>query len=571
MLWTQYALSLTFPPLGLLFLFAMACGAVVVLILLLILALILTPPPPSGTFNSNHSPTSWSERVKASKQLLSPIRLPLVSALSFSAQCTSLGFLIAIKSTKLGFAVGATIISGILALTQNRRKLNSTVRFISEVCGYSELITVTVLTINSHITNIALQTTLQGLQLGEHLSLGGMLSLLMSTGFWGSISSSTLTALGHTKDLVVNEVEPVANEMSLPNFFAAISRVKEGERAKTAAAASSIITKDLSTALWAEYVGHAIGVYGEKGLKFLSIIPYGSATTNIEAFLQLSNVPSSLDVISSDFEGELYSPGYVLSVNQPDEAIVLAVRGTLMPHDFLTDLVCYSEKLPAEFNNHDDKEEEHFAHSGMLKSARNLSASVLPLIQNLLSRRKYKSYKVVLTGHSLGAGVAGLITAIWKTTHLELYQRTQCYGYGMPAILTEDVGKSIASHCTSIVIGGDMVPRFSLRSFRLLRDSVLNELRSSRGSEPFQDRCGAEGMPVLLPAGKVVWIDDGDDLVNAFDGNNGDFDSMPMTVCSFQAHMPQNYYRIMKGCSAKGVRGRGGEEVERSRCRSFFG
>ena len=40
-------------------------------------------------------------------------------------------------------------------------------------------------------------------------------------------------------------------------------------------------------------------------------------------------------------------------------------------------------------------------------------------------------------------------------------QRVRCYGYGMPAILTEELAVALSPVCTSVVIGGDMVPRFS--------------------------------------------------------------------------------------------------------------
>ena len=298
MLFQQFAMALTFPPLAALFGIGAIAGAIAVLVVILVFVLILSPHSPGGT--SEAPPHSWSERVKASKQLLSPIRLPLVSALSFSAQCCSLGFLIALKSTTFGFALGATIISGALSLTQTRwKKLNATLRFVSEVCGYSELITVTVLTMNSHITHIALQTTLQCLQLGEHMSTGGIVGLLLSSGFWGSVSSSTLAAVGHAKDLVLREGKPVADELYVPNFFAAVGRVKDEEvsphnnnftphpppnssspsqRSQLNIASTSTTTKDNLYAMpkdVTDYVGYALGTYGEKGLKFLSIIPYG--------------------------------------------------------------------------------------------------------------------------------------------------------------------------------------------------------------------------------------------------------------------------------------------------------
>ena len=95
----------------------------------------------------------------------------------------------------------------------------------------------------------------------------------------------------------------------------------------------------------------------------------------------------------------------------------------------------------------------------------------------------------------------------------------------------------------------------------------MNELSASRGSHPSGDRREASDMPVLLPAGRVLWVDDSDDDWNAYDRPNEEFDEMPMTVCSFEAHMPQNYGRVMRECGKKV----NGGAVERSRSPTFFG
>ena len=55
----------------------------------------------------------------------------------------------------------------------------------------------------------------------------------------------------------------------------------------------------------------------------------------------------------------------------------------------------------------------------------------------------------------------------------------QCLSPGLrknkAMIMTRDVAEELRQHVTSVIIGADMVPRFSLRSFRRLRDRVLAE------------------------------------------------------------------------------------------------
>ena len=289
--------------------------------------------------------------------------------------------------------------------------------------------------------------------------------------------------------------------------------------------------------------------------------------------------------------------------------------------------MCSAEPLPSGFLG--VKGDSHYAHSGMLKSSLSLATKLYPMILSLLNNPRYASYPLILTGHSLGAGAAALLTSIFLSTStypklslpVSHHARLKCYGYGTPAILTEPLCDALKPYCHSVVIGEerrlersdskiiiphsytiknlplvasllaigtlglDMVPKFSLRSFRILRDSVLDELSSSKG---VRSRGGesekASDMPVLLPAGKIVWLDEGkegnpaflkdckvgagateatpnakamyclpstDKLPSCITNNPSrahlkDFDYMGVSNSSFASHMPQNYYVLVK-------------------------
>ncbi len=112
--------------------------------------------------------------------------------------------------------------------------------------------------------------------------------------------------------------------------------------------------------------------------------------------------------------------------------IVLSIRGTLNPHDILTDLACHhtlcSEELIEYYAVNSCEidaidriilfesdgatiEEEHFAHDGFLQSAQRLDLLLTPEIVRLVE--KYPQYGLLLCGHSLGAGVASILTILW--------------------------------------------------------------------------------------------------------------------------------------------------------------
>lgn len=87
-----------------------------------------------------------------------------------------------------------------------------------------------------------------------------------------------------------------------------------------------------------------------------------------------------------------FHPGVAIILDHVSQSVVVILRGTITWQDALTDLVAHKEAFA-----------EGFAHSGMLASAKNTMAKILPYLCNL--RERYTNYPVKIVGHSLGAGL----------------------------------------------------------------------------------------------------------------------------------------------------------------------
>ena len=102
--------------------------------------------------------------------------------------------------------------------------------------------------------------------------------------------------------------------------------------------------------------------------------------------------------------GIVYEPIYYLMVDKHEKKIVLSVRGTTSVADIVTDLDGTAE--PVSRNIDEGTIIEGRVHAGMKIAAQDLKKQVHD--QLIAKCQQFKDYQVIITGHSLGAGICSL-------------------------------------------------------------------------------------------------------------------------------------------------------------------
>ena len=142
------------------------------------------------------------------------------------------------------------------------------------------------------------------------------------------------------------------------------------------------------------------------------------------------------------------SPPFFLVRHEKTKSLVLCIRGSWNVKDYITDMKCST--VPWEFGS---------AHEGIALIAdamyRNdsLNRSIVEAF------REHSDYRLVAVGHSLGAGIASLLTIRWRATRL--YHDPICYAIAPPPILSSEVHDKGVGYVFSFVNEDDIVPRLS--------------------------------------------------------------------------------------------------------------
>lgn len=136
----------------------------------------------------------------------------------------------------------------------------------------------------------------------------------------------------------------------------------------------------------------------------------------------------------------------------------------------------------------------------MLTAARKLLESDSEFVADLAAAlAAYPTHQLVLTGHSLGAGVAFVMAMMlassrrsvehpdqpkWTMQHPSFphesgERRVKSVGFGSPNWCDPELGRLLARGApsplvTSVVIGDDLVPRFAWSQIRMLKHSVVH-------------------------------------------------------------------------------------------------
>ncbi|KAI9317594.1 hypothetical protein BX666DRAFT_2112010 [Dichotomocladium elegans] len=249
------------------------------------------------------------------------------------------------------------------------------------------------------------------------------------------------------------------------------------------------------------FMRYASAAYGESFMRILkigdipSVLP-DSHHPNHHAFAHHTGVSVDDILLSSYTDTTLFSAMkhqqlhalvHYVTVDHMTQSVVLTCRGTLGLSDVLTDLMCDY----AEFEHNGTT---YTAHGGMLEAAQLLAAQKGKVYDAIMSGLMANpSYGLVLCGHSLGAGVASLLSVLWseerqaniqaephalaalalardpvpfvtsRQSGLPSGRPIHCYTYGPPCVmsleLSEYCGRGLV---TSIVHGYDIVPSLSL-------------------------------------------------------------------------------------------------------------
>ncbi|VDL44585.1 unnamed protein product [Hymenolepis diminuta] len=191
----------------------------------------------------------------------------------------------------------------------------------------------------------------------------------------------------------------------------------------------------------------------------------------LSAFLEMSQLKTE-DILAFEITDKFYEAAMMLVIDDITEAIVLIVRGTLSDNDTLVDLIAAGEPLRDE-DRHLPPDEQLIAHSGMGRTAKNIVTHLLEDQWIEAAKKLRPTYPLVITGHSLGAGLVSLMCALLKPHYPEL----KAYAFSPPnGLMNKKLAMFTRDYLISVTYGYDCVGRMSAQTLEDLRARIFHAL-----------------------------------------------------------------------------------------------
>ncbi|XP_077407579.1 diacylglycerol lipase-beta isoform X2 [Vanacampus margaritifer] len=288
------------------------------------------------------------------------------------------------------------------------------------------------------------------------------------------------------------------------------------------------------------------------------------------------------DFIHVSFHNQIYEIPFFVALDHKRESILVAVRGTLSLKDVLTDLSAECENLPI-----DGVTGACYAHKGISQAA---SYIYRKLVNDGILNQAFSiapEYKLVIAGHSLGAGAAAVLAILLRNS----FPTLKCYAFSPPGGLLrlslpnmEDLKRKIlkiVSNCNKPkyrilmqgcwyeLFGGD--PDDFPSEMENRREEELNqpllgeESLLIRNSSSYQSLASDDSpvhtvphMPLFLPGRVLHIIEDGPTRRSCISQvryraewlNEMAFRSILISPRMLVDHMPDNVLRALKSLTS---------------------
>jgi len=213
------------------------------------------------------------------------------------------------------------------------------------------------------------------------------------------------------------------------------------------------------------YMRYATAVYGQAMINAAEVDARGRLDGKVgrvtkETIGQHISVPPEDIVLMdvSNLDGDSNHLRHMVVVDHKHKKVVLSIRGTFCLEEIVLDVAAFSR----EFCGGE-------AHSEMANMAERVWTVAGPKVCDVL--KKNQGYEFILTGHSLGAGAAALVTILVQNRNLlpTKEQKIRCFAYASPPVYTplEFVPRSVQA-TTNFVHQNDVVPFLSIQKVRQL-------------------------------------------------------------------------------------------------------
>ncbi|KAG0171447.1 hypothetical protein DFQ30_000953 [Apophysomyces sp. BC1015] len=307
----------------------------------------------------------------------------------------------------------------------------------------------------------------------SHPSLDRMIGLVVSPQTRTLLRAVVKMANAFGQGFKITGMQLLSSLSLLQTFYADTSRPPPAEK-----------VTDLQFVDEAYYfLGHAIIAYGWRGLSYLGdyakyLKDVMKTKSNKEAIVRFLKIPQE-DLLGYEYglrKGAVFQPSYFVSVDRLHEAVVLGIRGTWSLYDCITDLVC--EYRPWKGG---------LVHSGMLASAQWFFTRIIPQIFHYVHEQANSETRpissFIITGHSLGAGTAALLTMMVADHIEELRQlsgnpdfKVHCYAYAPVASVSLEISEKYKDYIDSFVCHDDLVGHLSYGTATCAKELIMDTL-----------------------------------------------------------------------------------------------
>jgi len=383
----------------------------------------------------------------------------------------TVGFGIARWATKAGFGIASACIgksSELIEHAAGPNPVSSGLNGVGSVVGFAQKVTHGCQDIAEKITHVSLDATKAGLKVAGAQD-NALLRVVVGDEVTEAVTLVETIVTQYTHEMVDVPLQDLLAAASAWGALQHASIAVDGPRGEADVLpqhSERFMRYSAATMGTAWFAGLVDGFSASALARAKAIKDQGGAAG--DCAVACAGLEGRIEVVKfEERTNELYAPGYLVAVDHELGCVVVALRGTSSVADALTDLVC--EPAAIQLGGQDG-----IAHGGMLTGAQRLDPVLAALVEEGLGRiASQVPRRVVICGHSLGAGVAALLAALWRDRGYLPGVDIQCFAFACPQVLDLSLAVAQSNHTTSVIVGADLVPRFSLATARDLQAAML--------------------------------------------------------------------------------------------------